>query len=270
MHYYLVNIPYEWQATRSWRQPWFLPHQPPEECNVADTFANINTGSIYLMQTQSRRKTRMIHSDTISRKISIIKFASSNIWNLVFTISRKISISSQVHQLICSGTESSNIILTLWHCGWVKIMKLAAAVAHIYMWWGAPVGAEHISTMLDHWVEQTCFYSTPSEFPRSGSAQGNLSCLGRPVYVHVLFEKGAFSSPATTSHVSFDSTGQSDKSKQNQTTVKIIRQHYIFWHCGTVAEWKLWNWLLLWNIYNVYVMRISCWSWSHVHNVRRC
>ena len=252
MHYYLVNISYEWQATRSWRQPWFLPHQPPEECNFSyfvDSFANINTGSLYLKQTQRRRKTKIIHSDTISRNISI---------------------SYRVQQLICSDTESSNIILTLWHCGWVKIMKLAAAVAHIYMWWGAPVGAEHISTMLDHWVEQTCFYSTPSEFPRSGSAQGNLSCLGRPVYVHVLFEKGAFSSPATTSHVSFDSTGQSDKSKQNQTTVKIIRQHYIFWHCGTVAEWKLWNWLLLWNIYNVYVMRISCWSWSHVHNVRRC
>ena len=134
MHYYLVNIPYEWQATRSWRQPWFLPHQPPEECNVADTFANINTGSIYLMQTQSRRKTRMIHSDTISRKISIIKFASSNIWNLVFTISKNISICYRVDQLICSGTESSNIILTLWHCGWVKTMKLAAAVAHIYVY----------------------------------------------------------------------------------------------------------------------------------------
>ena len=191
MHYYLVNIPYEWQATRSWRQPWFLPHQPPEECNVADTFANINTGSIYLMQTQSRRKTRMIHSDTISRKISIIKFASSNIWNLVFTISRKISISSQVHQLICSGTESSNIILTLWHCGWVKTMKLAAAVAH--MWWGAHVGAEHISTMLDHWVEPTRFYSTPSEFPRSGVCPRKFALpWSTRVRTCTLWERGIF------------------------------------------------------------------------------
>ena len=72
----------------------------------------------------------------------------------------------------------------------------------------------------------TRFYSTPLNSQGPGSAQGNLPCLGRPVYVHVLFEKGAFSSPATTSHVSFESTGQSDKSKQNQTTVKLMRQRW--------------------------------------------
>ena len=79
--------------------------------------------------------------------------------------------------------------------------------------------------------DPTRFYCCEvSEFPTPryvpGSVQGNLPCLGRPVYVHVLFEKGAFSSPATTSHVSFDSTGQSDKSKQNQTTVKLMRQRW--------------------------------------------
>ena len=47
-HYYLVNIPHKWQPKRSWRQSWFLPHQPPEKCRlsfVEDHFANINNMS---------------------------------------------------------------------------------------------------------------------------------------------------------------------------------------------------------------------------------